>query len=64
MKLFGELILGGRISFTSSESDGTIFKFSLPRDQLREKGSTPDVGSSKVISLNGQAFPNSSRALL
>jgi signal transduction histidine kinase len=33
MKLFGERILGGRVSFTSSEPDGTIFKFSLPRDQ-------------------------------
>lgn len=28
MKLFGEKILGGKVSFTSSEEDGTVFKFS------------------------------------
>lgn len=30
MKLFGEQILGGQISFTTSEKEGTVFKFSLP----------------------------------
>ncbi|MBU1419433.1 MAG: sensor histidine kinase [Proteobacteria bacterium] len=30
MKLFGEQILGGQISFTTSEEDGTAFRFSLP----------------------------------
>lgn len=30
MKLFGEKILKGKISFTSSEETGTIFKFALP----------------------------------
>ncbi len=28
MKLFGEKILGGKVSFTSSEENGTVFKFS------------------------------------
>ena len=28
MKLFGEKILGGKVSFTSSKEDGTVFKFS------------------------------------
>jgi sensor histidine kinase regulating citrate/malate metabolism len=28
MKLFGEKVLGGKVSFTSSEEDGTLFKFS------------------------------------
>lgn len=28
MKLFGEKILGGKVSFTSSEQDGTVFTFS------------------------------------
>ncbi|HEB76763.1 MAG TPA: PAS domain-containing protein [Nitrospirae bacterium] len=32
MKLFGEQILGGRVSFTTSEQDGTVFSFSLPCD--------------------------------
>jgi sensor histidine kinase regulating citrate/malate metabolism len=27
MKLFGEKILGGKVSFTSSREDGTVFKF-------------------------------------
>jgi len=30
MKLFGEEILGGQVSFTSSREKGTIFKFSVP----------------------------------
>jgi len=30
MKLFGEKILNGRVSFTTSETDGTIFKFACP----------------------------------
>ena len=30
MKLFGEKILGGRVSFTTSAVDGTIFRFALP----------------------------------
>ncbi|MDR3555950.1 MAG: ATP-binding protein [Syntrophobacteraceae bacterium] len=29
MKLFGEDILGGKVGFTSSEVDGTVFRFSL-----------------------------------
>jgi hypothetical protein len=29
MKLFGEDILGGKVGFTSSEEDGTVFRFSL-----------------------------------
>ena len=30
MKLFGEKILGGRVSFTTSPEEGTTFRFSLP----------------------------------
>ncbi|MGD9309715.1 MAG: ATP-binding protein [Desulfosarcina sp.] len=30
MKLFGEEVLGGQVSFTSSEKEGTIFRFSCP----------------------------------
>lgn len=30
MKLFGEQILGGSVSFTTSEDQGTVFKLSLP----------------------------------
>jgi signal transduction histidine kinase len=30
MKLFGEEILGGRVSFTTSERDGTVFTFAHP----------------------------------
>ncbi|NOZ67963.1 MAG: PAS domain-containing protein [Deferribacteres bacterium] len=30
MKLFGEQILGGEVSFTTSEDEGTVFRFSLP----------------------------------
>lgn len=30
MKLFGEEILGGQVSFTSSREEGTIFRFSVP----------------------------------
>ncbi|MCB2183753.1 MAG: hypothetical protein KQH63_17090 [Desulfobulbaceae bacterium] len=30
MKLFGEKILGGKVSFTTSEDQGTVFRFSLP----------------------------------
>ncbi len=31
MKLFGETVLGGTVSFTSSPEDGTTFRFILPR---------------------------------
>jgi len=31
MKLFGEQILGGKVSFSSSERDGTLFEFQLQR---------------------------------
>jgi sensor histidine kinase regulating citrate/malate metabolism len=30
MKLFGEKILGGQVSFTTSPEEGTVFRFSLP----------------------------------
>jgi signal transduction histidine kinase len=30
MKLFGEQILGGHVSFTTSQEEGTVFRFSLP----------------------------------
>jgi len=30
MKLFGEQILGGKVSFTSSKEEGTTFRFTLP----------------------------------
>ncbi len=30
MKLFGEQILGGQVSFTTSQEGGTVFRFSLP----------------------------------
>jgi signal transduction histidine kinase len=30
MKLFGEQILGGRVGFTSSEAEGTLFSLTLP----------------------------------
>lgn len=30
MKLFGEKILGGKVDFSSSEDEGTVFTFSLP----------------------------------
>jgi sensor histidine kinase regulating citrate/malate metabolism len=30
MKLFGEELLGGQVDFTTSESDGTTFRFVLP----------------------------------
>ena len=30
MKLFGEQILGGKVSFTSTEKKGTIFQLALP----------------------------------
>lgn len=30
MKLFGEKVLGGKVSFSTSAKEGTIFKFSLP----------------------------------
>ncbi len=30
MKLFGEKVLGGQVDFTSSQEEGTIFRFSLP----------------------------------
>jgi len=31
MKLFGETVLGGNVTFTSTASEGTTFTFSLPR---------------------------------
>jgi sensor histidine kinase regulating citrate/malate metabolism len=30
MKLFGERILGGKVSFTTSQQEGTVFTISLP----------------------------------
>jgi len=30
MKLFGERILGGQVNFTTSQEEGTVFRFSLP----------------------------------
>jgi sensor histidine kinase regulating citrate/malate metabolism len=30
MKLFGEKILGGQVTFTTSKEDGTVFRFALP----------------------------------
>ncbi len=30
MKLFGEQILGGQVSFTTSQDEGTVFSFSMP----------------------------------
>jgi signal transduction histidine kinase len=30
MKLFGERYLGGKVNFSSTEADGTVFRFSLP----------------------------------
>lgn len=30
MKLFGEQILGGQVSFITSPEEGTVFRFSLP----------------------------------
>jgi hypothetical protein len=32
MKLLGETHLGGRVDFTSSEPDGTVFRITLPLD--------------------------------
>lgn len=32
MKLLGEEILGGRVEFTSSAQNGTVFKLDLPDD--------------------------------
>jgi len=32
MKLFGERYLNGKVSFTSTEANGTIFRFELPRN--------------------------------
>ena len=31
MKLFGEDVLGGKVDFTTSENEGTVFRFSLQR---------------------------------
>jgi signal transduction histidine kinase len=31
MKLIGETVLGGKVSFTTSPHDGTVFSFSLPK---------------------------------
>ena len=31
MKLIGEKILGGKVSFTSSEAKGTVFRFAVPK---------------------------------
>jgi signal transduction histidine kinase len=33
MKLFGETYLGGKVDFTSSTKDGTIFRFVLPKQR-------------------------------
>jgi nitrogen-specific signal transduction histidine kinase len=30
MKLFGETFLGGKVNFTTSEEEGTVFRFSVP----------------------------------
>ena len=30
MKLLGEQYLGGKVSFSTSEQDGTVFRFTLP----------------------------------
>jgi sensor histidine kinase regulating citrate/malate metabolism len=30
MKLFGEQVLGGKVSFTSSKAEGTTFQFAVP----------------------------------
>jgi signal transduction histidine kinase len=30
MKLFGETFLGGQVNFTTSEEEGTVFRFSVP----------------------------------
>jgi hypothetical protein len=30
MKLFGEKVLGGRVSFTTAETDGTTFSLTFP----------------------------------
>ena len=37
MKLFGEDVLGGKVSFTSSEEKGTVFRFSCPLAPLSHK---------------------------
>ncbi len=36
MKLFGEYVLGGQVSFTTSQKKGTVFRFSLPLSQSSE----------------------------
>jgi len=33
MKYFGENILGGKIAFTTSQDEGTLFRFTLPREK-------------------------------
>lgn len=40
MKTFGEIFLGGKISFESSEEQGTIFRFFLPLNEIENP--TPD----------------------
>ncbi|SEL94521.1 Histidine kinase-, DNA gyrase B-, and HSP90-like ATPase [Syntrophus gentianae] len=34
MKLFGEKILGGRVTFSTSQEEGTVFTFSLPFEEF------------------------------
>ena len=41
MKLLGEKYLGGRVSFTSRESEGTVFLFALPKSPQKSRGGTP-----------------------
>ena len=36
MKLIGEKLLNGKVSFTTSEKDGTVFSFSLPKVASRQ----------------------------
>ncbi len=43
MKLFGEQVLGGKVSFSSSEKEGgTIFKLSLPIRPIKKDGKLGD----------------------
>jgi signal transduction histidine kinase len=46
MKLLGETHLGGRVDFTSSPADGTVFRLALPLEGLaRPGGSDPSPGN-------------------
>jgi signal transduction histidine kinase len=40
MKLFGEELLGGKVDFTTSVQDGTVFRFSLPPCRNEDKETT------------------------